>query len=66
MYIIKLNRSKRKIIYIKNSSKGRNYSLFKEEIKLESYISTLNGPVLYAMIRFRTDNHKMPVETGRW
>ena len=51
---------------LQNPSKGRNYSLFKEEIKLESYISTINGPVLYAMISFRTANHKMPVETGRW
>ena len=51
---------------IQDSSKGRNYSLFKQEIKLENYIFTLNGPLLYAMIRFRTANHKMPIETGRW
>ena len=33
---------------------------------MESYIYTLNGPVLYAMIPFRIANHKMQVETGRW
>ena len=51
---------------LQDSSKGRSYSLFKQEIKLENYIFTLNGPLLFAMIRFRTANHKMPIETGRW
>ena len=50
---------------LRDSSKGRNYSLFKNDIKQEKYITPLNGSLLYAMIRFRTANHKMPIETGR-
>ena len=50
---------------LRDSSKGRNYSLFKNDIKQEKYITLLNGSLLYAMIRFRTANHKMPIETGR-
>ena len=51
---------------LQKSSKGRNYSIYKDEIKLEKYINILNGPLLYAMIRFRTANHKFPIEIGRW
>ena len=51
---------------LRNSSKGRNYSLFKNNISQEKYITALNGSLLYAMIRFRTANHKMTIETGRW
>lgn len=49
-----------------NSSKGRNYSLFKTDISCESYITVLNGHMLYTMLKFRTSNHKLPVEVGRW
>ena len=49
-----------------NSSKGRNYNLFKNDIKQEQYIINLNGSLLYTMVRFRTANHKLPIETGRW
>ena len=48
------------------SSKGRNYGLFKTDINLEKYIINLNGSLFYSMIRFRTANHKLPIETGRW
>lgn len=49
-----------------NSSKGRNYSLFKTDISCESYITVLNGHMLYTMLKFRTSNHKLPIEVGRW
>ena len=49
-----------------NSSKGRNYSLFKNDLKQEKYIINLDGSLLYTMVRFRTANHKLPIETGRW
>ena len=51
---------------LQDSSKGRNYSLLKQGIKLENYIFALNGPLLHAMICFRTANHKLPIETGGW
>ena len=49
-----------------NSSKGRNYNLFKSDIKCEKYLTKVNGSLIYTMFRFRTANHKLPVETGRW
>ena len=48
------------------SSKGRNYGLFKTDINLEKYTINLNGSLFYSMIRFRTANHKLLIETGRW
>ena len=30
------------------------------------YIINLDGSLLYTMVRFRTANHKLPIETGRW
>ena len=49
-----------------NSSKRRNYNLFKSDIKCEKYLTTLNGSLLYTMFRFRIANHKLPIETGSW
>ncbi|MEW8548531.1 MAG: reverse transcriptase family protein [Candidatus Thiodiazotropha sp.] len=51
---------------LQNSSKGKNYNLFKNDIGLESYITILHGSSLFNMFRFRTSNHNLPVETGRW
>lgn len=48
------------------SSKARNYSLFKVDICCEKYISILSGSMLFTMLKFRTANHKLPVEVGRW
>ena len=49
-----------------DSSKGRNYGLFKTDTNREKYIINLNGSLFDSMIRFRTANHKLPIETGRW
>lgn len=51
---------------LQESSKGRNYNLFKLDLNFEGYLRTLNGSLLLTMFRFRTANHKLPVETGRW
>lgn len=51
---------------LQNSSKGRNYSLFKDNINCENYIKTLNSINVINMLKFRTGNHKFPVEVGRW
>ena len=49
-----------------DSSKGINYRIFKKELTLEKYFSVL--PVKYCKLfcKFRTMNHKLPIETGRW
>jgi hypothetical protein len=48
------------------SSKGLNYRLFKTDLKLEPYLTTLPKNLRLDLFRFRTGNHKLPVETGRW
>lgn len=51
---------------LQNSSKGINYSLFKDNVLFENYFKALNGSLAITMVRFRTGNHKLPVEIGRW
>ena len=48
------------------SSKGRNYKLFNQDIKLEPYLTNLNKNVYIPIIKFRTANFKLPIELGRW
>ena len=48
------------------SSKGKNFHVFKDSIQLESYFTTLPRNLYINMVRFRTGNHKMPIEVGRW
>lgn len=48
------------------SNKGRNYSIFKQEINFEHYIKTLSRTMYLPLLRFRSSNHRLPVETGRW
>ena len=48
------------------SQKGRNYNVFKTELKVETYPTELPIHLAINLFRFRTSNHKLPVETGRW
>ena len=48
------------------SSKGRSYSIFKNNINCERYLHILTGQSAMTMSKFRTGNHKFPVEVGRW
>ena len=49
------------------SNKGRNYnSIYKQEINFEYYIKAVNRSTYLPILRFRTGNHKFPVEKGRW
>lgn len=48
------------------SSKGRNYGIFKQDLIQESYLTSLPRNAYITMIKFRTSNYKLPVETGRW
>lgn len=49
-----------------NSSKGQHYALFKDNINCEKYLTILHGTNLISMFKFRSCNHKFPVEKGRW
>lgn len=48
------------------SSKGTNYRIFKVDIKLEPYLTILPENKRLVLFHFRTGNHRMPIETGRW
>ena len=48
------------------STKGQNYKLFKENLEFEPYLKILPRNAYIPLIKFRTGNHKLPVETGRW
>lgn len=47
------------------SSKGRNYSVFKQNPNFEFYLM-LPHSIYLPIVKFRTSNYKLPVETGRW
>ena len=49
-----------------NSSKHRNYSIFKDNINLEDYFLKLPKSMYEHFARFRTGNHRFPCETGRY
>ena len=49
-----------------DSSKGRNYALFKTNIEIEKYLLDLPQTIYSPILKFRTSNHKLPVEKGRW
>lgn len=51
---------------LNNSTKGMNYSIFKDSVEFEKYFILLPKHLYLNMVRFRTGNHKLPVETGRW
>lgn len=42
------------------------YSTFKDNINLENYLIELNKRDALNLLKFRTGNHRFPVETGRW
>ncbi|MCG8113215.1 MAG: reverse transcriptase domain-containing protein [Candidatus Thiodiazotropha taylori] len=48
------------------SSKGKQYLLFKDNLNFEKYL--INIPKFHydKIIKFRTGNHRLPIETGRW
>ena len=51
---------------LENSSKGKNYRLFKCDIRLENYLFEFPKKIFFPIIGFRTTNHKLPVGIGRW
>ena len=51
---------------IDNSSKGHIYKIFKQNFVIEKYITELTPKYRNIIMKFRTSNHHLPVETGRW
>ena len=49
-----------------DSSKALNYRIFKTKFEFEEYFNILNSTDAKKFCRFRTTNHHLPVETGRW
>ena len=51
---------------MEQSSKCSLYRNFKDELKFERYLVSVKFPLKSAMIRFRTSNHNLPIELGRY
>ena len=49
-----------------SSSRGKNYSIFKENLCLEKYLTLLPQKSWIILLKFRTSNHYLPIQTGRW
>ena len=43
-----------------------NYRLYKERFQTEKYFELLPDRLLFPLIKFRTLNHRLPIQTGRW
>ena len=48
------------------SSKCSNYKKFKSELQFEQYLDDLPVKLATAMCKFRTSNHQLPIEFGRY
>ena len=51
---------------LQESSKCSLYRNFKDGLTFEKYLVTLPVNLRQSLIRFRTSNHKLPIETGRY
>ena len=51
---------------VSNSSKGRNYQVYKQIFQFEEYLTTIPHSQAIIIFKLRTNNNKFPVETGRW
>ena len=40
--------------------------MFKTELRFEDYLDTLSYKKRITLTRFRTGNHRLPIEKGRW
>ena len=48
------------------SSKGKQYLLFKDNLNFEKYLINVSKFYYSKIIKYKTGNHRLPVETGRW
>jgi hypothetical protein len=44
----------------------QSHWIFKEELKFENYLYILEDKDKFTLCRFRTRNHRLPVEVERW
>ena len=51
---------------INSTNKALFYRSFKQEFKFEPYLDILPTRLRIRLTRFRTSNHRLPIETGRW
>ena len=51
---------------LENTSSSNAYTLFKHKFELENYLLKLPHTLRKRLCLFRTRNHRLPVERGRW
>lgn len=51
---------------VQNMPKGLTYRLFKDKLDFENYFDILDDKDYLTFCRFRTLNHALPIERGRW
>ena len=51
---------------VDQSSSGKNYRLFKNSFELNPYFTYLSNKESKLLTAFRTRNHHLPIEIGRW
>ena len=51
---------------IDSSSKASCYKIFKDNIEFEEYLDILCEKDRHTLCKFRTTNHRLIIETGRW
>lgn len=51
---------------VDSSSSGTNYRIFKDSFEMSKYIKMLPNYFTKILLNFKTRNHKLPIETGRW
>ena len=50
---------------VNNSSKGQVYRILKRSFGMENYLKIRSPKYMKIMIKFRTTNYRLPVETGK-
>ena len=51
---------------IEQSSKCNLYRTYKSKFGLEKYLVNTPPNLLFYLVKYRTRNHKLPIENGRW
>jgi hypothetical protein len=51
---------------VNDSPKALNYRIYIDNLVFENYLNILNDKDNLTLSKFRTTNHKLPVENGRW
>ena len=49
-----------------NTNKTIFYRAINKDYELDSILDELSPHLAYYLIKYKTSNHKLPVETGRW